>query len=253
MSDRLWIVLPCGGRGTRFGSAVVGSAAAGNIAAIKQSVAKQYALIGMRTVLALVIERMLTLNPERIVLVVAEGDGLWQACVPPRSRERIVSTAGGAHRAASVLNGLQALDGHAAPMDWVMVHDVVRPCVTREDCLRLLAAVADDATGGLLAIPVADTIKAADSDARGSFAIRTVPREGLWYAQTPQVFRYGVLRDAMLAAAASGDAITDEASALERVGRRPRIVHGNTDNLKITWPEDLARAAMILAAQASND
>ena len=164
----------------------------------------------------------------------------------------MVSATGGAERAASVLSGLRGLAGHAADTDWVMVHDVARPCVTRADCVRLLTAVANDVAGGLLALPVTDTVKQVGSDEYGVFALRTVPRDDLWSAQTPQVFRFGVLRQALLAAMASGGPITDEASAVEQLGWRPRLVRGSATNLKITWPEDLTRAAVIIAAQVGS-
>jgi 2-C-methyl-D-erythritol 4-phosphate cytidylyltransferase len=148
---------------------------------------------------------------------------------------------GGATRAASVLNGLMAMADAVEPDDWVMVHDAARPCLTGELIDRLIDALADDKVGGLLAVPVADTLKRADGHDR---IAATVPRENLWQAQTPQMFRYRLLLEALRKAPAHK--VTDEASAIEHMGLNPRLVMGNTGNLKVTWPEDmrLAEAAL---------
>jgi 2-C-methyl-D-erythritol 4-phosphate cytidylyltransferase len=125
----------------------------------------------------------------------------------------------------------------------VLVHDAARPCLRRSDLQTLLREVGDDPVGGLLAAPVSDTLKAADATGR---AARTVERDGLWRALTPQMFRYGLLRRALALCAARQRAVTDEASAIEAIGLRPRLVRGNNDNIKVTSAEDAALAVAIL-------
>jgi 2-C-methyl-D-erythritol 4-phosphate cytidylyltransferase len=148
---------------------------------------------------------------------------------------------GGATRAESVRNGLAALRGELTADDWVLVHDAVRPCLPQDALRRLLHEVGDDAVGGLLAIPVADTLKR--EDGQGKVAA-TEPRAGLWLAQTPQMFRYGVLWDAYQAS--GGLDATDEAEAVEKIGMQPKLVPGSIANFKITFPADLVIAEAIL-------
>jgi 2-C-methyl-D-erythritol 4-phosphate cytidylyltransferase len=150
---------------------------------------------------------------------------------------------GGATRAATVRNALDAF-ADVASDDWVVVHDAARPCVDRASLGRLQRELADDAVGGLLAIPVVSAMKRADDSGR---VAGTQAREGLWQAQTPQMFRHGILRDA-LAQPGSNDAV-DCAQAIEALGMRARLVAGSANNLKISYPEDLMLAAAILAAE----
>jgi 2-C-methyl-D-erythritol 4-phosphate cytidylyltransferase len=145
---------------------------------------------------------------------------------------------GGETRAQSVRNGVGAMTG-AAHDDWVLVHDAARPCLTAALLDRLIAEVRDDDIGGLLAVPLADTLKRADKDAR---VLATEPRESLWRAQTPQMFRHG----ALLAALSAAPGATDEASAVEASGLQPKLVMGSDLNLKVTWPEDLLLAELVL-------
>ena len=149
---------------------------------------------------------------------------------------------GGATRAASVANGLRAAELVAADDDWVLVHDAARPCISQVLLAGLVAELADDPVGGILAVPVADTLKRADADRR---VAATEPRDGLWQAQTPQMFRYRLLCDAL---AASSD-VTDEAGAIEALGLQPKLVQGATTNLKVTYPADLGMAEWILRGQ----
>jgi 2-C-methyl-D-erythritol 4-phosphate cytidylyltransferase len=176
---------------------------------------------------------------------IAADDAYW----PTLATEipNLLSTyVGGAERAQTVLNGLRALETYAAPDDWVLVHDAARPCVRHADIDSLLAAVAGHADGGLLALPLSDTVKRADHN---GCIEETVPRTGLWRALTPQVFRLAALRAALESAMRAGVEITDEASAMEYSGARPRLVHGHADNIKITVPEDLALAELFLREQ----
>jgi 2-C-methyl-D-erythritol 4-phosphate cytidylyltransferase len=150
---------------------------------------------------------------------------------------------GGETRAASVLNGLREMEGVGAA-DWVLVHDAARPCLTHALIEHLISQVGDDPAGGILAVPIADTIKRAD--AQGCIAA-TEPRAGLWGAQTPQMFQHGALVEALASVAL--DRITDEASALEARGVRPHLVPGSISNIKITYSQDLAVARLLLEAE----
>lgn len=151
---------------------------------------------------------------------------------------------GGETRAASVYNGLLAVRDAIAADDWVLVHDAARPCLSADALGRLIAEVGSDETGGLLAIPVADTLKREDGERR---ITTTERREGLWQAQTPQMFRYSLLIEALRLCGPA--AVTDEAGAIERLGLKPRLVRGEARNLKVTYPEDLELARIILAGQ----
>jgi 2-C-methyl-D-erythritol 4-phosphate cytidylyltransferase len=149
---------------------------------------------------------------------------------------------GGATRAESVSNGLQAAAMVATDDDWILVHDAARPCLSAAMLERLFTELADDPVGGILAVPVADTVKRADADQR---VAATEPRDGLWQAQTPQMFRYGQLQKSLK----NEISVTDEAGAIEAAGLKPKLVRGDSTNLKVTWPADLALAAMILRAR----
>jgi len=173
---------------------------------------------------------------KRLVIALAKDDSHWQtlACA---ENPRIVRVTGGAQRADSVLAALQALeDLGAQPMDWVLVHDAARPYLKADDLNRLLHALKDDPIGGLLAAPVRDTIKQAAADGRVS---QTLDRATLWHALTPQMFHCEPLKQALGSALEAGGTITDEASAMEWAGAKPRLIEGRFDNLKITQAEDL--------------
>ena len=144
---------------------------------------------------------------------------------------------GGETRAASVLNGLLASE--LEPDDWVLVHDAARPCLTQAHLAKLIAELRDDDVGGILAVPVADTLKRADDQQR---IVRTEEREGLWQAQTPQMFRAGLLAHALQQC----KAVTDEASAIEALGLSPKLVAGDSSNFKVTYPQDLRLAELLL-------
>ena len=149
---------------------------------------------------------------------------------------------GGTTRAESVTNGLQAAAMVATDADWVLVHDAARPCLSLAMLDALFSELAEDPVGGILAVPVADTIKRADAKQR---VAATEPRDGLWQAQTPQMFRYGQLKKAL----EMTSNVTDEAGAIEAAGLKPRLVKADSTNLKVTYPADLALAAMILRAR----
>ncbi|PZQ66964.1 MAG: 2-C-methyl-D-erythritol 4-phosphate cytidylyltransferase [Variovorax paradoxus] len=180
-----------------------------------------------------------------IALVVAPDDGLVQRVLPdfPRAGERLLRV-GGATRAASVRNGLAALRAEGADTgDWVLVHDAARCLVTPAQIEALIAACEGDAVGGLLALPLPDTLKAATPDGR---VAATLERSNKWLAQTPQMFRLGALASAIDHA---GERVTDEASAIEATGAAPQLVPGSARNFKVTYPEDFALAAAVLASR----
>jgi len=226
------VLIPAAGGGARFGGAVP----------------KQYAPLAGVPVLARTVARLHeALAPDRMFVALAADDLYFDrmtGCPPGVVGLRC----GGSTRSATVRNALAALAASCEDDDWILVHDAARPCVPHDALARLVEHLRDDETGGLLAIPVADTLKRGDGDADAPHAVATVARAGLWQAQTPQMFRYGVLRRAF--AAESALACTDEAQAVEALGLTPRLVRGSPANLKITYPEDLALAAAILAAQA---
>ena len=177
----------------------------------------------------------------QIVVVVSPDDAHWESYDWSEWQGRLrVLRCGGEVRAQSVLNSLQALSAEITEDTWVLVHDAARPCLTNDALARLISNVEDDEVGGLLAVPVADTLKRAGSDGRVAV---TEPRAGLWQAQTPQMFRYGLLKRALLA---TGADITDDASAIEHLGLSPLLVEADSRNLKVTHPRDLQLASLIL-------
>lgn len=182
-------------------------------------------------------ERLASIN-----VVLSSQDTYWDAHCEKSNPSIRVLRCGGETRAATVLNGLQALADEINVQDWVLVHDAARPGLTVQLLNNLLDTLQDDAVGGLLAIPLADTLKRADDMQR---VARTEPRDHLWQAQTPQMFRYGLLKQALTQA---GGAPTDEAQAVEALGLQPKLVAGELRNLKITYPRDLAIAEAILRA-----
>jgi 2-C-methyl-D-erythritol 4-phosphate cytidylyltransferase len=232
---RYYLVIPAAGSGRRFSSAVP----------------KQYAALGSSTV----IEHALApfeadADCAGIVVAVAPDDHLWPAIAARRTR--LVETAtGGEHRAHSVRNALRVLAAQARGDDWVMVHDAARPCITAADLAALKRELAAHPVGGLLAMPLADTLKRAlEPASQVTHVDGTLDRNGLWRAATPQVFRFAVLLRALEQAIASGRLPTDEAQAIEWTGQRPRLVAGRADNIKVTTGDDLALAAAILVTRS---
>lgn len=204
---------------------------------------KQYLPLAGKTVIEHTLERLLASGVfSGIAVAVSAEDPYWPAL--PISRHPQIHTApGGKERADSVLNALDFLHGRAETGDWALVHDAARPCLTPGDVRKLIDTLQNDAVGGILALPVSDTLKRVS----GTAILETVDRSAIWRALTPQMFRYGALRDALRDAAVRGAQVTDEASALELQGRQPKIVEGRPENLKITRPEDLPLAAFYLA------
>ena len=219
---------------------------------MQSSVPKQYLLLSGRPVILHTIERLCAHPRIRGVLVgVSDQDNHWQRLAPELGHlpRFLGSSPGGETRAHTVLNGLGKLANHAKLEDWVLVHDAVRPCVRHDDIDKLISAV-DEGDGGLLALPVSDTVKRVDGAGR---IIETVNRQGLWRAATPQMFRIGKLKQALEKALSDGIEITDEASAIEAAGGHPRVVACHADNIKITLPDDLALAELYLKQQQGRD
>jgi 2-C-methyl-D-erythritol 4-phosphate cytidylyltransferase/2-C-methyl-D-erythritol 2,4-cyclodiphosphate synthase len=236
----IWAIVPAAGRGTRFES----------------NIPKQYAPLSGATVLewslaALLREPRIT----GVVVPLAAEDPHWAALGGVSRHPKVQTTIGGSSRQDSVMKGLEALEGQAAPEDWILVHDAARPCLSSVDIRALIDAlevpadvVSDDVVprdapaGAILASPIVDTVKRE----RDGVVDVTVDRQGLWRALTPQVFRFAQLKQALREATRLGIAVTDEAQAMERLGVRARLVPGSPFNIKVTRTEDLSIAAAVL-------
>lgn len=216
--------------------AIVPAAGVGSRVGGPDGLPKQYRSIGGEPMLRRAVRALLAdARIAQVRVAVTPGDGWVEAALSGLPRT-VWRACGGPTRAETVAAALT--DSGVAADAWVMVHDAARPGLPADALARLIDACLDDAVGGLLALPVADTVKAqADS---GQRAARTLDRDGLWLAQTPQMFRAGPLRDALAAATARGLAITDEASAMEAAGHAPRLIAGDARNFKVTWPGDFA-------------
>ncbi|HEV8645587.1 MAG TPA: 2-C-methyl-D-erythritol 4-phosphate cytidylyltransferase [Burkholderiales bacterium] len=225
--SRYLSLIPAAGAGSRMG----------------QTLPKQYLPILNRPLLHHSIARLCAhALVERVYVVLAADDRRFDKYDwNPFGAKLVPLYAGGGSRAETVRNGLQRIETEVAVDDWILVHDAARPCVTPALLDRLIGEIGADQTGGLLAVPLADTLKRANSGAR---VVATEPRAGLWQAQTPQMFRYGLLTRALRSVDLAD--ITDEASAIERLGMQPRLVASHITNLKVTYPEDLALAELIL-------
>jgi 2-C-methyl-D-erythritol 4-phosphate cytidylyltransferase len=227
---RRWAIVPAAGQGTRYGAGAP----------------KQYEALLGRPMLSWTLEALLVEDSLAGVMVALAADDIHWAGLPEAASPRVHTCSGGARRDLSVCNALVALAGMAGDTDWVIVHDAARPCLHHEDLTRLFHEVGDDPVGGLLAVPVSDTLKRADAWQR---SVQTVARDGLWRALTPQMFRYGLLHRALCLCIERQRVVTDEAAAIEGLGLQPRLVRGRADNIKITNREDSALAAAILGLQ----
>jgi 2-C-methyl-D-erythritol 4-phosphate cytidylyltransferase len=229
--NRRWVIVPAAGIGRRMGA----------------ERPKQYLELAGRPVLGHVLHRFAQL-PQVAALVAAlhPEDRYWDSLdKPPHLKLRTVE--GGAERRHSVYNALTALEDQADDQDWVLVHDAARPCIRMSDVSRLLRDIERHPAGGLLALPVSDTVKRVDDSAQVE---ATVDRSRLWRAQTPQVFRYGLLKAALHRALAENRAVTDESQAMELAGHRPLLAAGSVDNIKITDMQDMKFAELYLQLQA---
>lgn len=226
----LWAVLPAAGVGRRMGSAIP----------------KQYLDLAGRAVIDHTLDLFVAdARIQGVVVALDPTDCYWDS-TGHAGHPKVRRVAGGAERCHSVLNALAALAEWAVDDDWVLVHDAARPCLRASDLDALIAALMDETAGGLLGIPVRDTMKQVDGDTR---VTATVDRSRLWHAFTPQMFRLGLLRHALQEALAANDLVTDDAAAMERLGHAPRLVEGHADNIKITRAEDLPLARFYLEQQ----
>ncbi len=230
---RYWAVVPAAGVGKRMQSATL-------------TVPKQYLKIRGNSILEYTLKRLDRLDVLEGIMLVLNSDDTWYPKLDISLGSKLETTTGGAERAISVYRGLEALWGRAHDDDWVLVHDVVRPCVSVDDLNKLVSSLADDPVGGLLAIPVSETLKKVSAD---GIVECTVHRDDYRLAGTPQMFRFGLLRQALADALEHKALVTDEAQAMERAGHRVKLVQGGADNIKITHPEDLALAEFILNGQ----
>ena len=226
----LHAVIPAAGIGSRMGA----------------EVPKQYLKVAGKTVIEQTLERLLRLpGLENIVVALGEGDPFWPG-LGISNDTRLVTVKGGKERADSVLNGLYKLRQLCSDDDWVLVHDAARPCVRLTEIELLIETCVNHGQGGILATPVHDTMKRSDNHNR---ILETIPRENLWHACTPQLFRIGELTEAIEGALESGYPVTDEASAMERAGQQPLLVECSLANIKITRPDDLALAEFYLRGE----
>ncbi|ONZ46321.1 2-C-methyl-D-erythritol 4-phosphate cytidylyltransferase [Burkholderia cenocepacia] len=234
MTPRLFALIPCAGTGSRSGSAVP----------------KQYRTLAGRALLHYTLAAFDACTEFAQTLVALAPDDSHFDARRFAGLRFAVRRCGGGSRQASVLNGLLELaEFGATDHDWVLVHDAARPGITPELIRTLVATLKDDPVGGIVALPVADTLKRVP--AGGDAIARTESRDALWQAQTPQMFRIGMLREAILRAQREGHDLTDEASAIEWAGHTPRVVQGSLRNFKVTYPEDFALAEAILARPAN--
>ncbi|HAZ60423.1 MAG TPA: 2-C-methyl-D-erythritol 4-phosphate cytidylyltransferase [Gammaproteobacteria bacterium] len=225
---RVFAVVPAAGVGRRMGT----------------EQPKQYLALAGRVLMEWTLDALLANNRiARVCVVLAPSDTTFDSLAISHD-PRVARAPGGAERCDSVLAGLEYCVAHLDPSDWVLVHDAARPCLPLGDLDRLIERCLDDPVGGLLAMPARDTLKRDDGHGR---VAATIDRHPVWHALTPQMFRLGALRSALLAARARGLVVTDEAQAMELAGHAPLLVEGSASNLKVTRPEDLRTAASILA------
>jgi len=227
----IWAIVPAAGIGRRM----------------RAKVPKQYLNLNGRPIIETSLARIGALSYVHQLVVMLNPDDLVWPTLGLEKNQKVVCRYGGENRYQTVLYGLRYLEDKAADEDWVLVHDAARPCVRRSDIDYLFQQIADHEVGGLLGAPVDNTMKLVDANEE---VLATVERVNVWNAFTPQVFRFRLLLDALEAVDKSGKTVTDEATAVENIGYRPRMVLGNRDNIKVTHPNDLNLAAQILSSQA---
>jgi 2-C-methyl-D-erythritol 4-phosphate cytidylyltransferase len=226
---KCWAVVPAAGVGKRM----------------QADRPKQYLPLTGKTVIEHTLSRLLASGSfSAVAVAISLEDPYWPELEISRHPD-VITAPGGKERADSVLSALKSLQGKADENDWVLVHDAARPCLTASDIHLQIDRLKNDAVGGILALSSHDTLKHVDGDT----ITATIDRKHVWRALTPQMFKYGMLRDA-LQQTEGNPAITDEASALELLGYQPKIVEGRPDNIKITRPEDLALAQFYMEQQA---
>ncbi len=228
-SENFWAIVPAAGIGKRMDA----------------DKPKQYLELRDKTIIEHTLDRLVSTNIfTGIVVAIAKEDSIWPK-TSISNHPLIIVAPGGKERAGSVLSALNALNASAKPDDWVLVHDAARCCITVNDIHRLIKVLNENPEGGILALPVHDTIKKVNEEK----IIGTVDRRHIWRALTPQMFRYQSLRNALIKSTQEGHTVTDEASAMEFIGAKPIIVEGRQDNIKITRHDDLALANFYLEQQ----
>ena len=229
-SPRIWVVIPAAGIGARMGA----------------TTPKQYLHLHDKTILDHTLERLLQIPDLAGLFLALNANDIWWPNSDFKGNVLITCVEGGQERSVSVLNALTTLAARADDQDWVLVHDAARPCIQIASILKLYKQLMHHSVGGILALPVTDTIKKVNGD-KG--IVSTLDRNELWQAQTPQMFRFGLLRRCLKEAIEKALPVTDEASAVEAFGYIPLVVEGRSDNLKITRPEDLFLAKIIMQQQ----
>jgi len=230
--NRIVVLVAAAGGGTRFGGAAP----------------KQYALLDAQPVILRTLSRLRAMQPHAMCVALARDDREYERLAGRPADVRILRC-GGETRAQTVAAAVAALAADYDGDDWIAVHDAARPCVPEDALARLVETLDGDGVGGLLAVPVADTLKRGEPFADAPRATATVPRAGLWQAQTPQMFRLDALRRAFAQEGAMQ--CTDESQAVEALGLAPRLVRGSAANITLTFAEDLPLASAILASQGS--
>ena len=223
-SEKYWVVILAAGSGERF----------------DRKVAKQYTYLEDRTILEHSIAPFLqSKNFSGILVAISADDRQWNNLSFP-GKEEIISVTGGQERFHSVHNALNYLSDYLSDEDWVITHDAARPCLSRSLIDNLQKELSGHPVGGLVAMPIKETLKQAD--AQSNIIKQTLDRRHLWSAQTPQMFRYGILFKAFQHCIENNIEVTDEAMAVESIGYEPKIILGSARNIKITSQEDLGLA-----------
>ncbi|RKZ64116.1 MAG: 2-C-methyl-D-erythritol 4-phosphate cytidylyltransferase [Gammaproteobacteria bacterium] len=238
INHAIWAIVPAAGIGKRMQS----------------DIPKQYLPLNGRPVLEHTLNALLKNKNISGLVIALQQDDAYFSDIKINSDKPVLRAAGGVERADSVLNALTTLfqyDQFNADNDWVMVHDAVRACLKQQDIEALVSEVAEDKNGGLLALPVRDTMKRQNVDKAIACVAKTINRENLWHALTPQYFHAASLKKALEKAQLEGMSVTDESSAMEFAGFSPRLVQGHEDNIKITRPGDLRLASLYLQLQNS--
>lgn len=226
----VWAVVPAAGIGSRM----------------QADRPKQYLQLDGKTVIEQTLQRLASHPKIKGIIVAVAQDDPWWPALSFNTETPIHTVIGGDTRADSVLNALTELTLMTENDPWVLVHDAARPCLRHQDVEQMLMLLDGHAVGGILGIPVTDTVKRTNSQ---NEIIGTVMREGLWRASTPQMFHLQALKSALSTAKEQGEVVTDEASAMELAGLQPVMVEGHADNIKITVSQDLALASLYLQQQ----
>jgi len=234
MKPSYWVIVPAAGIGSRM----------------QADRPKQYLQLSEKTVIEHTLNKLLKYPDfKALYFGLSFSDPYWKS-LPLSQNANIHTYEGGSERVDTVLNGLRALKDKAQPNDWVLVHDVARPCISLKDIDSLVTQLEEHPVGGILGVPVTDTVKKVESSkVGGNKIVATIDRSTLWRAYTPQMFRYQTLLSALENGLNKGLAITDEASAIEAEGLTPKMVKGHVDNIKITQPGDIELAEFYLSKQ----